>query len=64
MEKRMFGIILTVLGIIGLIAAGVVFMNHSGGTYNIKQIALYGILGVVFFFAGVGLIQNTRDKAT
>ena len=60
----MFGIILTILGIIGLIAAGVVFMQHSGGTYNIKLIVLYGILGIVFFSAGIGLLRNTSDKAT
>lgn len=64
MEKRMFGIILTVLGIIGLIMCGVQFMNGSGGTYNVKTIVLYGVLGLVFFSAGIGLLRNTRDKAT
>jgi hypothetical protein len=64
MEKRTFGIILTLLGLIGLILAGVNFLKGGGNSYNIKQIATFGILGAVFFFAGIRLIQNTRDKAT
>lgn len=63
MEKRMFGIILTVLGIAGLILAGYNFMN-GGGTKNVKEVIMYGLLGAIFFFAGIGLIRNTRDKAT
>lgn len=64
MEKRILGILLTILGIGGLIAAAVYFMNGGGGTRNIKSIVIFGILGAVFFAAGIGLIQNTRDKAT
>jgi len=64
MEKRIFGVILTVLGIIGLIVAGVSFMHSTGGTYSVKTIVLFGILGVVFFAAGVRMITNTSDKAT
>lgn len=64
MEKRVFGIILSLLGIVGLILAGVNFMNDGANTHNIKQIILYGVLGAIFFFAGIGLIRNTRDKAT
>ena len=63
MEKRMFGIILTVLGIAGLILAGYNFMN-GGGTKNVKEIVMYGLLGAIFFFAGIGLIRNTRDRPT
>jgi hypothetical protein len=64
MEKRTLGIILTLLGIAGLILAGVNFLKGSSNSYNIKQILTFGILGAVFFFAGIRLIQNTRDKAT
>jgi uncharacterized membrane protein len=64
MEKRTLGIILTVLGILGLILAGVNFLKGSSNTYNMKQILTFGILGAIFFFAGIGLIRNTRDKAT
>lgn len=64
MEKRTLGIILTLLGIVGLILAGVNFLRGNSNAYNLKQILTFGILGAVFFFAGIRLIQNTRDKAT
>ena len=61
MEKRVLGIILSLVGVIGLIMAGVNFMN-GGGTRDLKQILVYGVLGAIFFFAGIGLIRNTRDR--
>ena len=64
MEKRVFGIILTVLGIVGLILAAINFMNGGTNTQNVKEITVYGIIGLIFFFAGIGLIRTTRDKAT
>ncbi len=64
MEKRVLGIVLSLLGIIGLIYAGVSFMNGGEGTRNIKTIIFTGLLGAIFFFAGIGLIRNTKDKAT
>jgi uncharacterized membrane protein len=64
MEKRLLGIILSVLGIVGLILAGINFMNSGQGTRSIKAILLYGVLGAIFFFAGISLVRGTRDKAT
>ena len=64
MEKRVLGIILSLLGIAGLIYAGVTFMNGGSGERNIKGIIFTGVLGAIFFFAGIGLIKNTKDKAT
>jgi len=64
MEKRILGIILSFLGIAGLILAAVNFMNGGAGTRNVKEIVIYGSLGAIFFFAGISLIRNTRDKAT
>jgi uncharacterized membrane protein len=63
MEKKVFGIVLTVLGIAGLIAAAVNFVNSGSGTYNIKMITVFGILGLIFFFTGVGLIRTTKDTS-
>jgi hypothetical protein len=63
MEKRIIGIILTLLGAGGLIYAGMEFMD-GGGEDRVKKIAMYGILGAIFFFSGIGLIRNTRDKAS
>ena len=64
MEKRVLGIILSLLGVVGLVLAGVKFLKGGGGTYNVKEIVIYGLLGAIFFFAGIGLVKNTRDKPT
>ena len=63
MEKKVFGVILTVLGIAGLIAAAMSFINSSGGSNNIKLISVYLILGLIFFFSGIGLIRTTKDRS-
>ena len=60
--KRTFGIILTVLGIAALIYFATLFIK-STGTGQIKTIIVFGLLGAVFFFTGIGLIRNTRDDA-
>ncbi|WP_346320151.1 hypothetical protein [Chitinophaga sp. YIM B06452] len=62
MEKRILGIVFSLMGAVGLIMAAVTFVNASGGTRNVKMIIIYAILGAVFFFAGMGLIRNTKDK--
>lgn len=61
--KRIFGTILTVLGIIGLIYAAYMFMNAGGGTRDVKMLAVYGILGLIFFVSGIGLVRNTKDES-
>ena len=60
--KRIFGALLTVLGIAGLIYAAVVFINTSGGTRTIKTLVIYGILGLIFFIAGISLVRTTKDE--
>jgi len=62
MEKRILGIIFSLLGAAGVILAAINFINGSGGTRNVKSIVIYSILGAVFFFAGVGLIKSTKDR--
>jgi uncharacterized membrane protein len=61
--KRTFGAILTILGIIGLIYTAYIFANTGGNTQDIKGLAIYGILGFVFFFAGIGLVKTTKDES-
>lgn len=62
MEKRLFGVILTILGIAGLLLAAYNFIQGNTTTnHSIRSVVMYGILGLLFFFAGIGLIRNTRD---
>jgi uncharacterized membrane protein len=61
--KRIFGALLTVLGIVGLIYAAVLFVNSSGGTRSIKTLVIYGILGIVFFIAGISLVRTIKDES-
>jgi uncharacterized membrane protein len=62
MEKRMFGVILTILGIVGLVLAAYNFVQGNTSTnHSVKSVVVYGILGLLFFFAGIGLIRSTRD---
>ena len=64
MEKRILGIILYLVGVVGLILAAVRFANGGSGNQSIRMIVVYSILGAIFFFSGIGLIRNTKDKAT
>lgn len=64
MEKRILGIILSIVGIIGLIVAAIAIVNGTGSNKGVKEIVVFGVLGAIFFFAGIGLIRNTSDKAT
>jgi uncharacterized membrane protein len=61
--KRIFGALLTVLGIGSLIYAAVIFVNISGGTHGTKSLIIYGILGLIFFIAGINLIRTTKDES-
>lgn len=61
--KRIFGVILTVLGIGGLIYTAAVFANTRGGTADMKALIIYGVLGLLFFITGIGLIRSTKDES-
>jgi hypothetical protein len=61
--KRIFGALLTALGIGGLIYTTVVFSSTSGGTGDVKELIIYGILGIVFFASGISLVRTTKDES-
>ncbi len=61
--KRIFGALLTILGICGLIYDAVLFVNTSGSSHNTKALVIYSILGLIFFVAGISLIRTTKDEA-
>jgi hypothetical protein len=61
--KRIFGALLTALGIGGLIYDAVIFTNTSGSDRDIRALVIYGVLGTVFFIAGISLIRATKDES-
>lgn len=58
--KRIFGALLTILGIGGLIYAAVMFAQN---TQAIRSLVVFGSLGLGFFIAGISLIHATKDEA-
>ena len=61
--KRIFGALLTALGIGGLIYTAVVFTNTSGGNDDVRKLIIYGVLGIVFFVSGISLVRTTKDES-
>jgi len=61
--KRIFGALLTILGIAALIYAAVVFANTSGGNRDVKALIIFGILGLLFFISGISLVRVTKDES-
>lgn len=60
--KRIFGSILTGLGIISLIYAAILFVNTSAaGARDVKILITYSALGLIFFVSGISLIKLTND---
>ena len=58
--KRLFGTVLTVLGIIDLIYTGYKLINKST---DYTSLIVIGVIGLIFFFSGTGLVKNTKDEA-
>jgi len=58
--KRTFGAILTILGIVGMIYTGYELINKSSAYTTLSVV---GVIGLIFFFSGIGLVKNTRDEA-
>jgi hypothetical protein len=61
--KRIFGTLLTVLSITGLISGAILCINATDGTQDVKALTIYGIVGLIFFFAGISLIRTTKDAS-
>lgn len=60
--KRIFGALLSLLGIGALIYVSVLFVNNSNTDRNVKALVVYGLMGLLFFGAGIGLIRSTKDE--
>lgn len=58
--KRTFGVILTILGIVGLIYTGINIIQKAS---DWTSLVVVGVLGLIFFFTGIGLVKTTADVA-
>ena len=62
MEKKLLGVIITILGLTNLIMAAFNFVTvDTEAKHSVLSFTLYIILGSLFFFAGIGLIRSTGD---
>jgi len=61
--KRIFGAVLTVLGIGALLYAAIMFVNTATSATNVKILVTFGVLGMIFFVSGVGLVRTTKDES-
>ncbi|MEZ0610906.1 hypothetical protein ACAW74_20510 [Fibrella sp. WM1] len=57
--KRVFGIILTLLGLVGLLMGGKDML--SGGIAQASWV--YLLFGAIFFFTGISLIRTVSDTS-
>lgn len=64
MEKRILGVFFSLLGSFGLIMGAANYMTGGSSTTDGKLIAIYLILGMIFFIAGISLIRSTKGKAS
>ncbi|WP_236668635.1 hypothetical protein [Hymenobacter rubidus] len=62
-QKRTFGTILTVLGIVGIIIGALAFLGVGGiGLSKMNSIVPF-VVGLIFFAAGINLVKTTGDRA-
>ena len=61
--KRIFGALLTALGIGGLIYTAILFAGTSVDMTDVKSLIIYGVLGIIFFVSGISLVRTTKDES-
>ncbi len=62
MEGKILGVILSILGITGLILA-VIYMNNAEDIKSVNLLLACGIGGAISFFAGLRLIPSAKRPA-
>jgi hypothetical protein len=61
--KRIFGALLTILGIAGLIYTAILFTDISSSTHDVLTVVIFSGVGLIFFIAGISLIRTTKDES-
>ncbi|QIX59670.1 hypothetical protein FY528_18415 [Hymenobacter lutimineralis] len=62
-QKRTFGAILTILGIVGIIYAALGFLHIGGVSLSKINSLVPFIVGLIFFSAGINLVKATGDRS-
>ncbi|WP_426058629.1 hypothetical protein [Hymenobacter sp. B1770] len=62
-QKRTFGTVLTILGILGIIIGALAFLGIGGISLSKANSAVPFIVGLIFFMAGINLVKTTSDRA-
>ena len=60
-SKKIFGTLLTLLGIGGLIYVSVTCAITKGSNLNVISMIIFGALVLLFFISGISLIRTTKD---
>ncbi|OGX83350.1 MULTISPECIES: hypothetical protein [Hymenobacter] len=61
-QKRTFGTILTILGIIGIIVGALAFLGIGSIGLSKMNSAVPFVVGLIFFLAGINLVKTTGDR--
>ncbi|HEV7347081.1 hypothetical protein [Telluribacter sp.] len=57
--KQLFAIVLTVLGIGALVYTAIQILDNQSD--SLRNLLVFGILGLIFFSSGVKLLRTIRD---
>ena len=61
--KRIFGAVLTTIGIVILCYGGYLFISSTNSATGWKSIIVSLLLGMIFFASGIGLVKGMKDEA-
>lgn len=61
--KRIFGALLTLIGTAGLIYTAVLVSGFTNASNDVMTVAIFGIVSLIFFIAGISLIRTTKDES-
>ena len=56
MEKKTLGIVMLLLGLCGMLVAGMEFVDGNGGIRNLVIVMIYTISGAALFFGGINIL--------
>ena len=61
MQKRVLGYLLTIVGFVGMVLAGYLFVTGTGGRINLLEVSCYMIAGATSFFSGINCVYEAAN---